>query len=134
MIQTTIARIIDPGYFVLAAGSIAGVTEGMEFVLYELSDHVFHPVPGEDLGQIELVKGRVKVTHVQEKICHARTNARTVTKRVNALIPTIMDPMVAWSRAVTVEETQYDKLNVEGAVALKTDFTVRVGDLARSLT
>lgn len=122
MIYTKVARIIDSTRVVLAAGERDGVKEGMEFVIYDLSDHILDPETKEDLGQIELVKGRVIAEHVQDKITIVRTPWRE-------LGPFTIRP--AWPYE---KEKVRGQLKVEGAVGLKEDQVVRVGDLVRSVT
>ena len=130
MINTKVARILSPTEVILAAGSEKGVCAGTEFIIFDLSEPIPDPETGESLGQLEIVKGRVRVTHVQEKISKAMALSRSVTRtvdvRVGAAISAMFEP-----RQVT--ETEYDALKVEGAVAVKTDLTVRVGDRARSV-
>jgi len=79
MIQTKVARVVSPTELILAAGSEEGVEEGMEFVVYSLSDTVTDPDTGEDLGRIQVVKARVIAAHVQERMTVARTKSRTVS-------------------------------------------------------
>ena len=135
MVQTKVARIIDPTQIVLAAGETDGVREGMEFVIYDLSDTIRDPETQEDLGRIELVKGRVIADHVQDKITIARTPSRNVEK--------VVDPMGAIAAVIsahslfgprTFRVIEHDQLKVEGAVAIKTDQVVRVGDSVRSVS
>ena len=133
MIQTTVARIISPTQVVLAAGSEQGVREGMVFVIYQLGDPVIDPETGESLGQLELIKGRVKVFHVQEKLSRATTPSRSVTETI--------DPLAEMAAGIAghtlgrrqVTKTVYDELRVEGPVAVEQDLTVRIGDRARSV-
>jgi len=131
MIYTKVARIISDTQVVLAAGSENGVEEGKEFIIFQFSDPIPDPETGESLGQLEFVKGRVVVTHVQDKVSVATTKTRQVTRRI---------PPVSESASVSrllggydVSETVADRLKVEGAVALETDPTVRVGDAVRSV-
>ncbi|HEY3788661.1 MAG TPA: hypothetical protein VGL71_07390 [Urbifossiella sp.] len=123
MIYTTIARILSPTQVVLAAGAEEGIKPGMEFVIYDLSDRIVDPESKEDLGQIELVKGRVIADHVQEKMTIASTRSRQIT--VNPF-----DISVFINRI----ETRHDELKVEGVAPIQNDHLVRVGDRVRSLT
>ncbi|MEX2120225.1 MAG: hypothetical protein WD847_11580 [Pirellulales bacterium] len=104
----------------------------MEFLIYDLSDPILDPETKEELGQLEIVKGRVKVGHVQEKMCTATTFSRRVTRAVDpfrALASHLVMPLVM-PREVT--ETVYDEMRVEGAQSISNDLIVRVGDRARS--
>lgn len=78
MIQTKVARVVSPTELVLAAGADDGVEEGMEFVVYSLSDAIRDPDTGEDLGQIEIVKARVVAAHVQDRMTVVRTKSRVL--------------------------------------------------------
>ena len=51
--------MLNPTSVILAAGSDDGVKQGMEFVIYSLSETIRDPETGDDLGQLEIVKGRV---------------------------------------------------------------------------
>lgn len=127
MIQAKVARILSPTRIILSAGSEQGVREGMVFVIYQLGDPIIDPETHESLGQLELIKGRVKVYHVQDKLCHASTFSRTETRVIDPLeILQALGPR-------KVEETVFEQLKVDSALAVQTDLTVRVGDKARSL-
>ena len=128
MIKTSVARIFGPRNVALSAGAINGVKEGMVFVIYSLGDPIFDPVTGEPLGELELVKGRVKVINVQEKVCQATTLSRTVTEYANPL-----EELTAAFARRQVTRTVYDELKVADPQPLTIDLTVRVGDFARSV-
>ncbi len=127
MIQTKVARVVSPTELVLAAGADDGVEEGMEFVVYALSDAVTDPDTGEDLGRIEIVKARVIAAHVQEKLTVARTKSRTVP---GLLAPNAM----FWLDALYAAHTVQDQMSVEKVQDMVFDSVVRVGDVARSVT
>ena len=127
MIKTKVARIINPTTF-LAAGTLQGVKEGMEFIIYELTDPIFDPESNEPLGELELHKGRVRVTNVQEKLSQALTLPR---KRYLSGLRELFDVRLAGGRWVE----EHEPLPVEEgtAVATQTELKVRVGDLVRSV-
>jgi hypothetical protein len=126
MIHTRVARILSPTSVILAAGTDDGIKEGMEFVIYDLSETILDPETGEDLGKLELHKGRVYAVHVQDKLTWAQTRSRTVERAVS-LRP---DPL---SFLKPVKETVFEQLQVEGSPATEFDRTVRVGDKVRSV-
>lgn len=72
-IEGKIAKIVDEYTVILNVGSKDGVKEGMTFVIFDQGDEVMDPDTGESLGQWEIVKGRVMVSHVQERISTAST-------------------------------------------------------------
>ena len=125
MIQTKIARILSPTQVVLAAGLDQGVEEGMEFIIYELTEPIEDPETKESLGQLELHKGRVRVVHVQDKISTTRTKSRQVQRSIFAI-----SPLLSYS------ETVYETLSVDkNQVKSLPDANqiVKVGDLVRSV-
>lgn len=125
MIYTKVAKILSTTQVILAAGSEHGVQEGMQFIVYELSDEILDPETKESLGRLELVKGRVKASHVQATLTFATTLSREVV-RSGSPFSKIFDD---------IHTTVYETLPVdESAItALKTQLKVRVGDLVRSI-
>ena len=129
MIMGKVARILSDEEVVLNVGSEDGVKEDMKFVIFSESDHVFDPETGEDLGAIEIVKGRVRVYHVMGKMSRARTLTyqvhvpETAIRLTSALFPK--------SRV----ETRRRKLKVpeDQVRPLGEDLVVRIGDKVRSV-
>lgn len=128
MIETRVARIISSTQVVLAAGSDDGVKEGMLFAIYSVGDEVLDPETGQSLGRLELVKGKVRVAHVQEKMSVAETQSRQITKKVEGLSTAIIP---FGPREVTVSKR--DELTVDESSPIDIDMVVRVGDNARNL-
>ena len=120
MIQTKVAKILSPTNVILAAGFDDGVKEGMEFVIYDLSETIRDPETGDDLGQLELVKGYVYAVNVQDKLTWAQTKPRKID---------LVRAMGLGGLARVVQ----DELLVEGASPIAADRVVRVGDKARSV-
>lgn len=130
MIKTTIAKILSPTRFVLAAGAQQGLREGMEFIIYELSDPIYDPETKEPLGQLELHKGRVKVIHVQDQLATATTMIRrayqpSMHELLGAFMPRTEGKWVETHEQLPIETSQ--------ATLVKSDLTVRVGDPVRSV-
>ena len=127
MIKTKVAQVLSTTQLILAAGSEEGVREGMEFVIYALGRQIADPDTGQSLGQLEMVKGRVKAAYVQEKMCQATVIGRTITETI--------EPFAALSalQSRQIKKTVYDELKVEGALPVEADLTVRQGDYARSI-
>ena len=68
-----VAAIVDDTTLVLNVGSRDGVHEGMLFAVVAEHHDIRDPDSGESLGRWESVKGRVVVTHVQERMATARS-------------------------------------------------------------
>ena len=129
LVRTKIARILSPTRVVLAAGLEEGVREGMEFVIYELSDPIFDPETKESLGQLELHKGRVRVLHVQERLATATTLNRKVYRPGFAEMSNLSILKGGW-----VEELEKLPIEQLNEVPLKSDLKVKTGDLVRSVS
>ena len=71
-----VAAIIDDTTLVLNAGAMQGVREGMVFAIVSEHQDIADPDTGESLGSWEIPKARVVVTHVQERLCTARSPLR----------------------------------------------------------
>ena len=70
-----VAAIIDDTTLVLNVGYQQGVQEGMVFVIFAEQADIADPDTGEPLGRWEMVKARVAVTHVQERMCTVQAPA-----------------------------------------------------------
>ena len=133
MIIGKVARILSDEEVFLNVGSEDGVTEGMEFVIFSVSegDRISDPETGADLGAIETTKGRVKVRHVQDRICRART----MTYQVQT--PAFEESLRLFSARLlpAAIETRRRKLRVaEDQVSeFAEDLVVRIGDNVRSI-
>lgn len=102
----------------------------MVFVIYTLSDQIIDPMTGLSLGQLEIVKGKVRVFYIQEKMCQAETFSHTVTEVVDPLkqVSGFLTPLKPHEEIRIVHE----ELQVDHAAPILADLTVRVGDLART--
>jgi hypothetical protein len=130
MIHTKIARILGPTRVVLAAGAEQGIKEGMEFIIYELSDPISDPETNESLGRLELHKGRVRVIHVQEKL----STATTLPKKVYQ--PSFLEATVPFIPREGRWVEGYERLPIDESEATpeEPDLKVRIGDLVRSVS
>ncbi len=142
MINGKVARTLDSLSVVLNVGLEDGVTEAMEFVIYEEGPDITDPDTGENLGKLELVKGRVAVTSVQEKFCVARAHTKTIVQHglsarlQQQALQQAMRDLASFPFRDTESQTKVVpdgfKIEVEDEVRLPSK-TVRVGDLAHSL-
>ena len=63
-----IVKVKDSYTVVMNKGSIDGVKTGDCFLVIGVGEVIVDPETGEELEKLEIVRGRVRVTHVQEKI------------------------------------------------------------------
>lgn len=73
LFESRIAKIIDDHRIVINKGYEHGVRIGQRFLILAIGDEIFDPENNESLGQVEVVKGRGEVTHVQEKMSTLQT-------------------------------------------------------------
>ncbi len=69
-----VASVIDDSRLVLNVGSNEGVKVGQTYLIYGIGQNVVDPETGEDLGALELVRGRGKVEHLQPTMCTVRSS------------------------------------------------------------
>ena len=67
-LNATVVHVVDEYRVVINRGSEQGVKIGDTYLIYSVGPDLTDPDTGESLGALELVKGRVVVRHVQEKI------------------------------------------------------------------
>lgn len=63
-----VVKIVDEYTVVLNVGSDKGLRVGKVFLIVGIGEMIRDPETGEELGQLEIVRGKAKVTHVQDKI------------------------------------------------------------------
>ena len=63
-----LVRITDEYSVVINRGEEHGVEVGQKFILVGMGEVITDPDTGDDLEQLEIVRGKVEVTHVQNKI------------------------------------------------------------------
>lgn len=63
-----VVKVIDEFSVVINRGDMDGVEYGDRFLVYEVGEELFDPDTGESLGNIEIVKGRGKPRHIQDRL------------------------------------------------------------------
>ena len=110
----------------------------MEFVIYLESEHIFDPDTGEDLGPIEMVKGRVKVHHVMERMSRGRTLTYQIPTPSSyeqtllgiSRISRFLQPALGPTYEIRRHKLEVDEDQV---MPLQEDLVVRIGDKVRSV-
>jgi hypothetical protein len=64
-----LVRITDEYSVVMNRGEEHDVEVGQKFLLVGMGEVITDPDTGDELEQLEIVRGKVEVTHVQNKIC-----------------------------------------------------------------
>lgn len=122
-----VVKILSNYSVAINLGRLMGVTEGMRFIIYEEGEIIKDPDTHADIEKLELVKGTVKVTQVQERISVAEsyeTVKRTI-RPFGALLDNI--PMEK-----EIEVTEKKKL-IEDKITAIVPSKVKVGDLVRQI-
>jgi len=73
LLRGQVAKVLSPYKVLINLGRINNVKKGMKFVIYEEGEMIKDPATKEDLEKLELVKGYVEVTHVQERMSIAES-------------------------------------------------------------
>lgn len=68
LLKGRIAAFLSQSKVVVTIGLEDGVKKGMKFIIYEEGDLITDPRTGDSLEKLELIKGRIEITSVQEKI------------------------------------------------------------------
>ena len=79
----TVIKVIDEYKIVINRGEIDDIKNGQRFLVYALEDEpLVDPDTGESLGNLEIVRGTGKVTHVQKKISTIESDKEHLEKRI----------------------------------------------------
>lgn len=71
--EALVARLVTDDELIINRGSKDGVKQGMRFKIVDsLTEDVFDPVSGENLGSIERIKTQIEIISVSDKISLAR--------------------------------------------------------------
>lgn len=68
MIKGKVAKIESKTSIIINRGAKDGVKEGDKFLIYVIGEEILDPETNESLGVMERVRGKARVTHVQERI------------------------------------------------------------------
>lgn len=97
-----VARQIDEYRCVLNRGAQDEIESGEQFLIFRVGDMVVDPVTGEELGNLEIVIGKVRVIHVQDRICTVESNEKLITRGDRRIIKRL-GGLAAFAGATTEE-------------------------------
>ncbi len=142
-VPTRLARVIvivDPGFsrdpmeIVVNRGSSHGLKAGDKFLVYGIGPHIHDPETGEDLGDLELVRGQGEVVHVQEKMATLRSTARRRTKPARRVIRQGIPTIGALSHYLGAGSAPGSFIEEEIAAEAELPFdSVAIGDYAKPI-
>lgn len=123
-----VAQVIDAYTFVINRGSECGIGLNDHYLVFGLGDNVTDPDTGEDLGALEIVKGRAIVKHVQNKISTLESSeTKVIPGTVRKVRRNTRTGMVPFFQPPEEEEIE------EGTKVRKQEICVEVGDYAKTI-
>ncbi|WP_338617720.1 hypothetical protein [Achromobacter sp. E1] len=94
-----VVQLLSQTRLVVNRGSNDGIREGQHVIVYAMGDELFDPDSKESLGQVELIKGKAKVVHLQDKIATVENLERTKRDSFNLLGPTTQEVVTPFHNA-----------------------------------
>lgn len=132
--ETRLAKVVHvmdpeatyaPVEIVINRGSRQGVKLGDRFLVFGKGPHITDPDTGADLGELELVRGRGVVVHVQDQLATIRTIERRRTGPAKRIV---REPFRGLS--ILSERSIEEQLPPEIELPFE---AVRLGDLAKPI-
>ena len=78
-IRGRIIRVMDNRTVIINLGGADGIGSSSEFSILGAPETIIDPLTGEELGEVSVVKGKVRASQVHEKFTIASTKWRVVT-------------------------------------------------------
>ena len=125
---TKVASKIDAYSFVINRGSDYGIKVGEVYLVFRLGDNISDPITGEDLGKLELVRGRARVVHVQKMISTLESiDNETIPGKIRRIRR--QGTIGLWSLASGPREEEIE----DGREVRKRPIDVQIGDMVRPI-
>jgi hypothetical protein len=99
-----VARVLREDQLVINLGRQDSIKEGDRFLVFAAGGSVEDPDSHEDLGKLEIVKGRGKVIHVQDRISVIETYEREPGVRITSKPSPFSAGFLALQGSQTTEE------------------------------
>jgi hypothetical protein len=72
-----VVQVLDEYKIVINKGIDDEVEEGDNYLIFALGDEIVDPETKENLGRLEVVRGKARVIHVQERLSTLKSTDRT---------------------------------------------------------
>lgn len=123
-----VVSTIDDYRIVINHGSKNGVEVGANYLIFQIGDNIIDPDTGEDLGPLEIVRGRARVTHVQERLATLESSETVVIPGRKRIIKRqAAAGIAALLNMPSVEEIE------EGSESHMSEISASIGDIARPI-
>lgn len=130
-IEGRIIKIVDEFTVVIDKGKKDGVEERDRFIIYDEGDEIFD-LEGNSLGKLEIVKGKVRVQHVQEKFSVCKGYKEKFIRRSPSAYQSLISSMSVFSNFEVEEELIPLDIDEKDTSALNTEpKPVIIGDLVK---
>lgn len=133
----TIIRInADNTEFVINKGNEHGVRKGYKFLIIEIGESIEDPETGENLGELEIIKGEAMTLHIQDKMSTLISNEYIIKPGVEEVIYRNAQPRsnmglgVSWAR----DNAPASKIVTEPVKVLKPLLKVKIGDKVKLIS
>lgn len=124
-----VIKVLDQFSFVVNKGEENGISADRSYLVFGLGENLRDPETNEDLGILELVRGRAKAVHVQQKISIFET---AETQKIRGTIKRIRREGASGFSAFMVNTPRIEEIE-EGGETVKKKIDVEVGDLLRPI-
>lgn len=117
-----VAEVLNKFRLVINRGSEDGIEVGTRFLVFGLGQTIVDPDTKEDLGLLEVVRGRARVVHVQERISTLESSETVTTPGKKRTVRRTSNRFLGNPTEEEIEEGRETRLAPIGA---------EVGDLVR---
>ena len=124
-----VAKVLDNKTIVINRGFEDNVKKGDSFLIYALGEDIFDPETGENLGKLEIVRGRAIAEHVQEKLATLKSSKTVLPDKKVIYRKPIKN---LWVSAL-VNSGVETKEEVYGESEILPFEGVKIGDLAKPI-
>lgn len=124
-----VAKIVDEFTLIINKGQKDGISTGDRFLIYSIGEEIFDPDTKKSLGELEVVKGTGKVTHIQNNLSTISSDMKTSphrTIRKNAGVPGFS----TWYSSILGGEREIEEILPPNSVPFD---KLEVGDLAKKI-
>jgi hypothetical protein len=121
-----IVKIVDEYLVVVNYGEKHNAREGDELEIFEVGETVFDPKNGEDLGTLDLLKGKIYVLNVYEKMSLCKSAEKSVVLGPTVSLGSTLSSMLSntyETKALNVNTSQ-----ITGGYNIDKELLINIGD------
>ena len=101
-----VAHVVDRFTLVLNRGEAHGLREGQRFLIWADGPEINDPATGKLIGNLEVIKGKARVTHLQNDMCTVKSDSAKTTPKIVKRFSSPMRGLFAMERGEEVIEEQ----------------------------